>query len=46
MKQGETGDLFAELRIVLPKQFDDAALEQIRKLDQQYPLQPRTELQW
>jgi len=40
------GDLFAELRIVLPKQFDDEALEQVRSLDQKYPLQPRTELQW
>jgi DnaJ-class molecular chaperone len=44
--KGPTGDLFAELRIMLPKQFDDAALEQIRELDQKYPLQPRTELQW
>jgi curved DNA-binding protein len=46
VNKGENGDLFAELRIVLPKQLDDAALEQIRDLDRQYPLQPRTELQW
>ena len=44
--KGPTGDLFAELRIMIPKQIDDAALEQIRELDQKYPLQPRTELQW
>ena len=40
------GDLFAELRIVLPKKIDEEMAEQIRVFDQRYPLNPRADLQW
>jgi DnaJ-class molecular chaperone len=40
------GDLFAELRIVLPKIIDEETAEQIRAFDQRYPLNPRADLQW
>ncbi len=40
------GDLFAELRIVLPKKIDEESAAQIRALDQRYPLNPRVDLQW
>ena len=40
------GDLFAELRIVLPKKIDEETAEQIRVFDQRYPLNPRVDLQW
>lgn len=40
------GDLFAEIRIVLPPQIDAATAEHIRAIDQRYPLNPRAELRW
>jgi DnaJ-class molecular chaperone len=40
------GDLFAELRIVLPKKIDDETAAQIRAFDQRFPLDPRADLQW
>ncbi|MHB0961376.1 MAG: DnaJ C-terminal domain-containing protein [Pirellulaceae bacterium] len=45
-EKGPTGDLFAELRIVLPKMIDEESAEQIRAFDQRYPLNPRADLQW
>ncbi len=44
--KGPAGDLYAEIRIVLPKELDDETLEQIRELDRRYPLNPRAELRW
>lgn len=40
------GDLFAVVQIALPKQWDDAAKELIRQLDQDHPVTPRTDLKW
>lgn len=45
-KSGPPGDLLAEIQIVLPKQLDDAAREEIRKIDQRYPQKPRANLRW
>jgi curved DNA-binding protein len=44
--KGPAGDLFAELRIVLPKKLDEETAEQLRAFDQRYPLNPRADLQW
>ena len=44
--KGEAGDLYAEIRIVLPSALDDATKEQIRDFDRRYPLNPRAELRW
>jgi DnaJ-class molecular chaperone len=44
---GSTGDLYAEVLIVIPKQIDDQAAELIRQLDQRLkPHNPRHDLQW
>ncbi len=40
------GDLFAELQIVLPKTLDAESLEQLRQIEQRYPLEPRRDLRW
>lgn len=40
------GDLFAEIQIVIPPNFDAAALDQIKQLDARFPLQPRRDLHW
>jgi DnaJ-class molecular chaperone len=45
-KSGAAGDLYAEVQIVLPPVIDDASIEAIRKLDQQHPSNPRSELRW
>jgi DnaJ-class molecular chaperone len=41
-----TGDLYAEIQIVLPPHLDRDALELIRRLESAYPRDPRAELQW
>ncbi|HZZ29508.1 MAG TPA: DnaJ C-terminal domain-containing protein [Pirellulales bacterium] len=46
LKNGTTGDLYAEVQIVLPPVIDDATVEMIRKLDQEHPTNPRHELRW
>jgi DnaJ-class molecular chaperone len=43
---GEKGDLFAQIQIMIPPQVDDETAEQIRAIDQRYPLYPRRTLQW
>ncbi len=45
-KNSEAGDLFAEVQVMLPPVIDDAAVEAIRKLDQEHPSNPRRELRW
>lgn len=45
-KTGSPGDLYAEVQIVLPPVIDDAAVEAIRKLDEQHPANPRSDLRW
>jgi DnaJ-class molecular chaperone len=44
--KGSAGDLYAELRIVLPKEIDDETARQIRAFDARYPINPRADLQW
>ncbi|HTQ38871.1 MAG TPA: J domain-containing protein [Pirellulales bacterium] len=46
LKNGATGDLYAEVQIVLPPLIDDAAAEVIRKLDEEHPSNPRHDLRW
>jgi DnaJ-class molecular chaperone len=41
-----SGDLYAEIQIVLPPDLDDADLKRIRELDRRYPRDPRSELTW
>ncbi len=43
---GEQGDLFAEIRIVLPPTMDDESKRLIDKFQQRNPLNPRTDLSW
>ena len=45
-KNGSAGDLYAEVQIVLPPVIDDASVEAIRKLDEQHPTNPRSDLRW
>lgn len=45
-KKGDPGDLYAEIQIVLPETLDDESLAALRRIDQQYPLEPRRELKW
>ena len=42
----EPGDLFAEVRVVLPEHPDEDSTEWIRKFEQHNPLQPRSDLRW
>jgi curved DNA-binding protein len=44
--KGSAGDLYAELRIVLPKEIDEETARQIRAFDARYPINPRADLQW
>lgn len=41
-----TGDLYAEIQIALPESLDDESTEMLRRLDQRYPLNPRSDLKW
>ena len=49
-KNGEPGDLYAEIQIVLPAPLDDQCVEMIKKLDEHasaaHPQQPRRDLKW
>ena len=49
-RNGEVGDLFAEIQIVLPTPLDPECLELIKKLDAHsqtsHPQQPRRDLRW
>lgn len=45
-KDGEQGDLYAQLQIAIPSRIDAASAELIRRFDQQNPFNPRTELTW
>lgn len=45
-KNGDPGDLLAEIQIVLPKNLDEPAREAIRQIADRYPLEPRAGLRW
>jgi curved DNA-binding protein len=45
-KNGEPGDLLAEIQIVLPKQLSDADRQAIHQIDQRYSQNPRKDLRW
>ncbi|MFH1264894.1 MAG: J domain-containing protein [Planctomycetota bacterium] len=45
-KNGPTGDLLAEVQIVLPEKIEEATRETLQKLDLQYPQDPRANLRW
>jgi DnaJ-class molecular chaperone len=45
-KNGDPGDLLAELLIVLPKQISEADRKVIREIDGHYPQNPRANLHW
>jgi DnaJ-class molecular chaperone len=49
-RNGEKGDLYAEVQIVLPSPLDQQCVEEIRKLDEHvqsaHPQQPRKDLRW
>ncbi len=49
-RNGEAGDLFAEIQIVLPTPLDPESIELIKKLDAHtqtaHPQQPRRDLRW
>jgi DnaJ-class molecular chaperone len=44
--EGQQGDLYAELQIVLPKQLDEQSKELIRQLQARTTDNPRAELRW
>jgi curved DNA-binding protein len=43
---GEPGDLFAEVQIVLPSDLGDAERQQLAEISNHHPQHPRTELRW
>ena len=49
-RNGQSGDLYAELQIVLPSPLDEECVEIIKKLDEHeksaHPQQPRRDLKW
>ncbi len=49
-RNGEPGDLFAVIEIMLPTPLDETATELIKKFDEHvsatHPQQPRRDLQW
>ncbi|MGD9719723.1 MAG: DnaJ C-terminal domain-containing protein [Pirellulales bacterium] len=49
-RNGEAGDLYAEVQIVLPAPLDDESLELVKKLNEHiestHPQQPRKDLRW
>jgi len=45
-KDGRIGDLYAEIRIVLPDSLDQESAELVRQLDQRHSLNPRSDLKW
>ncbi len=42
----QAGDLYAEIRIVLPPELDEEAQRQIREIDRRYSMNPRADLRW
>ncbi len=44
--KGTPGDLYIEVRIVLPREIDEETARQIRAIDARYPINPRADLQW
>ncbi len=46
MANGSTGDLFAEIQIILPPSLDQESLESLRKVSAKSPPNPRSELKW
>jgi len=44
--KGGHGDLYAEVRIVIPDSLDQESLELVRQFDERRPLQPRADLKW
>jgi DnaJ-class molecular chaperone len=45
-KSGQTGDLYAEIVIAIPREIDTASAELIRQLDNRLKQDPRAELTW
>ena len=45
-KSEPSGDLLAEVQIVLPAKLSEADREALRQIDQRYPLNPRQNLRW
>ena len=49
-RNGEAGDLLAEIQIVLPAPLDEESIELVKKLDEHaestHPQQPRKDLRW
>lgn len=43
---GDTGDLYAEILIEIPKQLDNESTELVRKFDARAKLNPREDLEW
>ena len=46
LPSGDVGDLYAEIQIVIPKQFDDESAELVRRLDSRLRMYPRADLHW
>jgi DnaJ-class molecular chaperone len=44
--KNEPGDLYAEVRIVLPDALDEESLELIRQIDKRHTMTPRKDLRW
>jgi curved DNA-binding protein len=44
--KGGHGDLYAEVRIVIPDALDEESLELVRRFDERRRLQPRADLKW
>lgn len=40
------GDLYAEIQIVVPESLDEESVDMVRRFDQRYPLEPRSDLKW
>lgn len=45
-RSGEKGDQFAVLKIIVPRNLDDADKKLIQSLQEKYPLAPRADLKW
>jgi DnaJ-class molecular chaperone len=45
-RNGQVGDLYAEVQIVLPPSLDEESTDLIRQLDRRHSFQPRAGLQW
>ena len=45
-KNGSSGDLLAEVQIVLPKDLSDADRQAIQEFDRRHAMEPRAKLRW